>query len=185
MSAWLIIVVVALVAIAIVAAVIIRKRGERKQKILEITCGVDLLAHWTYSFAEWKAVAEEFSWGQTGGAGEVYISATAIYLKSGSQERLIDLASDGKVVTYAAHRGAEGSPLKIRVRWKVVKRYEDRPDEIDYFKEDYRVPVPAGKTAEAQSVAEFFTARLEENLAAYTDLVPDDEPISLFGKDSF
>src|SRR6185503_20779485 len=117
--------------------------------------------------------------------GEVYISATAIYFKSGSNERLIDLAADGKVVTYAAYRATEGSPLKIRVRWKVIRRYEDRPDEIKYFKEDYRIPVPLRNAADAPRGPAFFTARHDENLEAYTDLVPVDDPISLFGKDSF
>jgi len=186
MPVWLIHLAITLLAVAVVVAILFRKRRERRQKIVEITCGVDLLAQWTYTPDEWAAVAEEFSWGQSHREpGEVYISATAIYFKSGSNERLIDLAADGKVVTYAAHRATEGSPLKIRVRWKVIRRYEDRPDEIKYFKEDYRIPVPLRNAADAQRVAEFFTARLEANLEAYTDLVPDDDPISLFGKDSF
>jgi len=65
--------------------------------------------------------------------------------KDDSQDRLIDLSNDGKVVTYASYRGADSSsPLKLRVRWRVVIRYEDRPDEVKYFKEDYRIPVPFG-----------------------------------------
>jgi hypothetical protein len=45
--------------------------------------------------------------------------------------------------------------------------------------------VPIRNRDDAARVAAFFTAQLENNLAAYTAVVPDDEPISLFGKDSF
>ena len=106
-------------------------------------------------------------------------------MKSDSGDRLIELGGDGKVVTYAAYRGEEGSPLKLRVRWRIVRRYQDRGDEVKYFKEDHRIPVPLKYKEEAQRVADFFTAKLEANLNAYTAVVPDDEPISLFGKDSF
>jgi len=45
--------------------------------------------------------------------------------------------------------------------------------------------VPLREKDTAQKVVDFFTARLQNNLDAYTAVVPDDEPISLFGKDSF
>jgi hypothetical protein len=45
--------------------------------------------------------------------------------------------------------------------------------------------VPIRNRDDAARVAAFFTARIENNLDAYTAVVPDDEPISLFGKDSF
>jgi hypothetical protein len=186
MSLLLIIIAVLLFVVAIFGVLFFKNRGERRLKIIEITEGPDLLAHWTYSPSEWETVAEEFPWAKTKGAGgDVYITPTAIYIKSGSKDRLIDLVNDGKVVTHASHRGTEGSPLKIRVRWKIIKRYDDRPDEIKYYKEDYRIPVPPKNVEEAQRVAQFFTERLEANLDAYTAVVPDDEPISLFGKDPF
>ena len=128
---------------------------------------------------------DEYTWVRSkGGIGECLISPTAICVKNDSQERLIDLSSDGKVVTYASYRGADsGSPLKLRVRWKVVKEYQNGSREVKYHKEDYRIPVPIRNRDDAARVAEFFTARLESNLNAYTNVVPDDEPISLFGKD--
>ena len=137
---------------------------------------------------EWRrAVEEEYTWIRNrDGVGHCYISPSGIYVRNDSQDRLFDLSSGGKVVTHASYRGADGSsPLKLRVRWKVVKRYDDRPDETKYFKEDYRIPVPIRNRDDAARVAAFFTARLENNIAAYTAVVSDDEPISLFGKDSF
>ena len=77
------------------------------------------------------------------------------------------------------------SPLKLRLRWKVVRQDTDGRSEVKYYKEDLRIPVPLAHYEEAKRVADFFTARIENNLEAYTALVPDDEPISLFGKDSF
>jgi hypothetical protein len=186
MSLLLLSLAIFLLGVAIVVGYLFKRRGERRLKIIEITEGPDLLAHWTYSPSEWETVGEEFSWAKTKGTGgDVYITPTAIYMKSGSKDRLIDLVNDGKVVTHASHRGTEESPLKIRVRWKIIRRSDDRPDEIKYYKEDYRIPVPLKNVAEAQHVAQFFTERLEANLDAYTAVVPDDEPISLFGKDSF
>jgi hypothetical protein len=64
--------------------------GERK--ISEILSGIDLLAHWTYTPDEWeKAVAEEFTWARKDTIGDVYISPNAIYVKSGSGDRLFAL----------------------------------------------------------------------------------------------
>jgi hypothetical protein len=118
--------------------------------------------------------------------GHCYISPSSIYIKNDSQDRLIDLNNDGKVVTHASYRGADGSsPLKLRVRCRVVTTDENGNEQIKYFKEDYRIPVPIRNRNDAARVADFFTAKLENNLAAYTAVVPDDEPISLFGKDSF
>jgi len=177
----------ALLAVAILGFYLYIKRRKRREKISEMLCGTDLLAHWIYKPDEWqRAVEEEFTWAKSkGDEGHVYISPTGICVKSDSGDRLIELGGEGKVVTYAAYRGEEGSPLKLRVRWKIVKRYQDRSDEVKYFKEDYRIPVPLKHKEEAQRVADFFTAKLEANLNAYAAVVPDDEPISLFGKDSF
>jgi hypothetical protein len=181
----LVIIAIAVLVAAALGGYLFVKRRERREKIAAITSGADLLARWSYTPNEWEPVADEFSLGRSAGAGEVYISPAQIYIKGESKERLIDLASDGRVVTFASYRGAEGNPLKIRVRWKVTRRYEDRPDEVKYYKEDYRIPVPAKYADEAQQVAGFFTQRLEANLDAYTAVVSDDDPISLFGKDSF
>ncbi len=147
----------------------------------------NLLAHWTYAPHEWRqAVEEEFTWSSSkDSSGEIYISPTRVYVKSHSRDRLIDLAGGGKVVTHASFSGIEGIPLKLRVRWKVVRRDPDRGTEVKYYKEDYRFPVPASAKEAAAKVANYFNARLENNLEAYTAVVPEDQPISLFGKDEF
>jgi len=54
-----------------------------------------------------------------------------------------------------------------------------------YYKEDYRIPVPFRERAGAEKVAEWFSARCEKNLDAYSDVVGADEAISIFGDDSF
>jgi len=187
MSDFPLILVAALLLVTIAGGYLYIRRRRRRAKIAEILSGENVLAHWTYAPDDWKrAVEEEFTWAKSKDTiGHVYISPTTVYIKSDSGDRLIDLAGDGKVVTHASYRGTEGSPLKIRVRWKIIKRYQDKPDEVKYFKEDYRIPVPLRYSEEAQRVAAFFTARLQDNLAAYTNVVPEDEPISLFGKDSF
>ena len=144
------------------------------------------LAVWTYTPEEWRrAVEDEFSWARSdGSSAQIRICETGIYLKTDSQSHLIELASGPKVVTFAGYRGTEGSPLRLRVRWKIV-RHRRGGDEVKYYKEDYRIPVPLREKDAAQKVVDFFTARLQNNLDAYTAVVPDDEPISLFGKDSF
>lgn len=188
MFALFVILILVLLGVAILGSFLYARRRKRKARIAEMLSGDSLLAAWTYDADEWRrAVEEEFIWIRTkDGVGHCYISPSGIYVRNDSQDRLFDLSSGGKVVTHASYRGADGSsPLKLRVRWKVVKRYDDRPDETKYFKEDYRIPVPIRNRDDAARVAAFFTARLENNLAAYTAVVSDDEPISLFGKDSF
>lgn len=178
--------VVLLLGVVILGSYLYVKR--RKQEgISAILSDPNLLAQWTYTPDEWqRAVAEEFTWAKSkGDTGQIYISPNAFYVKSDSGDRLTELGGNGKVVTYAYYRGAEGSPLKLRVRWKIVRQRTDGPDEVKYFKEDYRIPVPLKDEEQARRVADYFTAQLENNLNAYTAVVPDDEPISLFGKDSF
>ena len=164
-------------------------RRKRKARIAEMLSGTNLLAAWTYDPDEWRqAVEEEYTWirNKDGGVGHCYISPSGIYIKNDSQDRLIDLSGNGKVVTHASYRGADrSSPLKLRVRWRVVTTDKNGNEQIKYFKEDYRIPVPIRNRDDAARVADFFIAKLENNLAAYTAVVPDDEPISLFGKDSF
>jgi hypothetical protein len=188
MSNSLLISVLVLLIVAGVAAFLYARWRKRKARIAEMLSGEDLLAAWTYDPDEWRqAVEEEFTWVRNkDGGGHCYISPNAIYVKTDSQDRLIDLTGNGKVVTHASYRGADGSsPLKLRVRWKVVTERQGQPDEVKYYKEDYRIPVPIRNRDDAARVAAFFTDRLEKNLAAYTNLISDDEPISLFGDDSF
>lgn len=188
MNVSVLIPLVVLLIVAIVGVYLYLKRRKRREKVSDVLSGANLIAHWSYTPREWQeAVAEEFDWAKNkGGIGHVYISSSAIYVKSDSGDRLIELSGNGKVVTFVSYRGAEGSLLKFRVRWKVVvEYYADLPDEVKYFKEDYRIPVPLKYEEEARRVADFFTAQLEANLDAYTYVMPDDEPISLFGKDSF
>ena len=162
------------------------RRRVRAKEIAAVLNDPNPLAVWTYTPEEWRrAVEDEFSWARSdGSSAQIRICETGIYLKTDSQSHLIELASGPKVVTFAGYRGTEGSPLKLRVRWKIVRRRKGG-DEVKYYKEDYRIPVPLREKDAAQKVVDFFTARLQNNLDAYTAVVPDDEPISLFGKDSF
>lgn len=187
MSEFLLISSVVLLVAIVVGGYVYFRRRKRKARIALLTDGVDLLAQWAYTPAEWsKAVVEEFTWASSKDTGaRVYISPTAVYVKAYNRDHLIDLAEKGKVVTHASYRGTDDSPLKLRVRWKVVTRDQDGRRQVKYYKEDYRIPVPPGAKKAAQQVAEFFTAQIEKNLDAYTELVGEDEPISLFGKDSF
>ncbi len=163
------------------------RRRQKAHAVDEILNDPNPIASWTYTPQEWhQAVSDEFSWASAhGGSAQIRICQSGLYVWSDSHSRVYELESGGKVVTFAGYVGTEGSPLKLRVRWKRVTRYDDRPDEIKYFKEDYRIPVPLREKESALRVVEFFQTRLENNLNAYTAVVPDDEPISLFGKDSF
>jgi hypothetical protein len=188
MNMFMFLLISVLLAVGFAGSFLYAWRRKRKAKIAEMLSGDDLLAAWTYDPDEWRrAVEDEYTWIRNReGVGQCYISPSAIYIKNDFQDRLIDLSDNGKVVTHASYRGADSSsPLKLRVRWRVVKQYADKPDEVKYFKEDYRIPVPIRNRDDAARVASFFTTRLENNLAAYTAVVPDDEPISLFGNDSF
>jgi hypothetical protein len=177
---------VVVLGLACVGAYVYCRREKRKRRIALLTDGVDLLAHWTYSPVEWRrAVEEEFSWASSKDhVGQVYISPASVYVKA-DRDHLIDLSENGKVVTHASYRGEADSPLKLRVRWRIVTYNPDGPDQIKYYKEDYRIPVPPSAKEAARKVADFFTTQLENNLEAYTAVVSDDESISLFGKDSF
>lgn len=163
------------------------RRRQQAHAAAEILNDPNPIATWTYTPQEWQqAVSDEFSWAKSdGGSAQIRICQVGFYVWSDSQSHVYELETGGKVVTFAGYLGSEGSPLKLRVRWKRVTRYEDRPDEVKYFKEDYRIPVPLREKDAALKVVEFFQGRLENNLNAYTAVVPDDEPISLFGKDSF
>ncbi|HKQ50963.1 MAG TPA: hypothetical protein VJT74_01250 [Pyrinomonadaceae bacterium] len=181
----------AILAVLLAAIVVWRhvesRRRARMEDIAGMISGRNLLAQWPYTPEEWRQAAEdEFDWVRNrDGKGHVYVSPGAIYILGESDEHYIDLTADGRVVTHASCRPSHMSPLKLRLRWKVVRRDDEGRSEVKYYKEDLRIPVPLAYHAEAQRVADFFTAQIENNLEAYTALVPDDEPISLFGKDSF
>src|ERR1700730_8177709 len=118
------IILLALLVAAAVGVYLYVQRRKRGTMIAGMVSGANLLAHWTYTPAEWRrAVEEEFTWASNKDhAGEVFISPTALYVRAERRDRLIHLADKGKVVTHASYRGAEDSPLKLRVRWKVVTR---------------------------------------------------------------
>jgi hypothetical protein len=178
--------IVLLLAVAAGLGYFFYLRRARSKEIAAILDDPNPLAVWTYTPEEWRrAVEDEFSWARSdGSSAQIRICESGIYLKTDAQSHLIELATGPKVVTFAGYRGTEGSPLKLRVRWKIVRRRKGG-DEVKYYKEDYRIPVPLREKDAAQKAVDFFTARLQNNLDAYTAVVPDDEPISLFGTDSF
>jgi hypothetical protein len=145
------------------------------------------IATWTYTPAEWQqAVADEFSWARADGASaQIRICQSGIYVWSDSHSHVYDLEAGGKFVTFAGYPGAEGNPLKLRVRWREITQDRDGDEEIRYYKEDYRIPVPLREKEAALRVVDFFKTQLESHMDWYTAVLPDDEPISLFGKDSF
>lgn len=174
-------------AIAVGVAYWYFKRRRQDQAAAEILNDRNPLASWTYTTDEWRqAVADEFTWGRAGGeSAQIRICLSGIYVWSHSRSRVYELETGGKVVTFAGYTGVEGIPLKLRVRWKIVTHDENGYPQTNYYKDDIRIPVPPREKASALRVVEFFKARLENNPAAYTAVLPDDEPISLFGKDSF
>ena len=180
-------VIIAIVALAAVGVYLYYRRARRRKVINDILCDVNPLAVWTYSPEEWRrAVEEELSWGRADdGSVQVRISRFGIYFKTRSREHLLPLADGTKIVTFAGYGGAEGNPLKLRMRWRKITRDQYNREQIKYYKEDYRIPVPLREQAAAQNVVNYFTKWLEDNPRFYTQMVPDDEPISLFAKDSF
>jgi hypothetical protein len=163
------------------------RRRRKANAVAAILNDPNPIATWTYTPAEWQqAVADEFSWAKADGASaQIRICQSGIYVWSDSDSHVYELETEGKIVTFAGYLPTEGSRLKLRIRWRVVTQDEHQNDRIKYHKEDYRIPVPLREKEAAVRVVEFFTARLENNLNAYTAVVPEDEPISLFGKDSF
>lgn len=162
-----------------------RKRRQRKA-IDDILFDVNPLGEWTYSPDEWSKAVEELSWGSADdGATQIRISRTGIYFKNNRREHLIPLNNGTRVVTFAGYLGSENTPLKLRTRWRVVNTDQYGREEIKYHKEDFRIPVPPREKDAAENVVGYFTKWIEDNMRFYTQMVPDDEPISLFGKDSF
>lgn len=136
---------------------------------------------------EWQqAVRDEFTWGKSdGGSAQIRICQSGFYVWSDSHSRVYELEAGGKFVTFAGYLGVEGNPLKLRVRWRTITHDRNGNEEIHYYKEDYRIPVPVREKEAAMKIVDFFTTRLDNHLDWYTALLPDDEPISLFGKDGF
>ena len=169
------------------AGYLIYRRRRQRKAIDDILYDVNPLAEWTYSPDEWrKAVAEELSWGDPNdGATLIRICRSGIYFKNPSREHLIPLNNGTRVVTFAGYLGGENTPLKLRTRWREVTEDQYGREEIKYHKEDFRVPVPPRENEAAENVVSYFTKWIEDNMRFYTQMVPDDEPISLFGKDSF
>jgi len=128
----------------------------------------------------------EFSWASAdGGSAQIRICLSGIYVWSDSHSHVYDLETGGRFVTFAGYLGAQGSLLKLRVRWREITQDRNGNQEIHYYKEDFRIPVPLREKDAAFGVVDFFETRLENHLDWYTALLPDDEPISLFGKDGF
>ncbi len=177
----------ALIALAAGGGFFYLRRARHRKVINDILFDVNPLAVWTYSTEEWRsAVEQEFSWGDADdGPVQIRISRFGIYFKGRSREHLLLLADGTRIVTFAGYGGAEGNPLKLRTHWKVTTRDEYSNERIKYYKEDYRIPVPLREHAAAENVVNYFTKWLEDNPGFYTEMLPDDEPISLFGKDGF
>jgi hypothetical protein len=163
------------------------RRRRQDHAAAEILNDPNPLASWTYTADDWRrAVADEFAWGRADDvSAQVRFCQSGIYVWAASRSRVYELETGSKVVTWADYAGVEGVPLKLRVRWKTVTHDENGYPQTNYYKEDIRIPIPSREKESALRVVEFFKTRLENNPAAYTAVLPDDEPISLFGKDSF
>ena len=159
-------------------------RRQHKRKAAAIVSSPKLLARWQYAPDEWTAaVAEEFTWVKHADKpGQVFISPDAIYVATGREERVINLSGKGKFVTHASYRGVDVSPLKIRVRWKVMSQRNDDPK--DYRTEDHRIPVPRGAKEDANRVVQFFVTQAEQNPHRVTAVTSPDAAMSIFGKDA-
>lgn len=163
------------------------RRRRQAQEAAAILNDPNPLATWTYNPTEWQqAVTDEFSWARSdGGSAQIRICLSGIYVWSDSYSHVYELETSGKFVTFAGYIDAEGSALKLRVRWRRITYDRNGREEIHYYKEDYRIPVPLREKDAALRVVDFFQTRLENHLDWYTAVIPEDEPISLFGKDSF
>ena len=187
MSLLYLIVIGLLLAIIAAAGYWYFKRRRQASLAADIVNDPNPVASWTYTPQEWQqAVTDEFSWASARGASaQARVSQRGVYVWSDSDSRVYELETGPKVVTFAGYLGIEGSPLKLRVRWKIVSYDREGNRQVHYYKNDYRIPVPLREKGAVLKVVEFFKTRLENNLDAYTAVIPDDEPISLFGKDSF
>jgi hypothetical protein len=188
MNSYYFIAVMLLVAALVAGGYYFLLARKRKSEIADILNDPNPLAARTYTPQEWQqAVSDEFSWGRSeGNSAQIRICASGIYVSDGTKHHLFELETGIKMVTFAGYPAIEGSPLKLRVRWRIVSHNrDDYSDQTKYYKEDIRIPVPLREKDAALRVVDYFTKRLEQNMDVYTTLIPDDEPISVFGKDSF
>ncbi len=164
-----------------------QRRQRQRKAIDDILFDVTPLAVWTYSPEEWRqAVDDELSWGRVDdGPTDIRICRSSVYFKNQAREHLLPLADGTRIVTFAGYLGGEGTPLKLRTRWRVITQDQNGNEQIHYHKEDFRIPVPVREKDAALKVVDYFTKWLDDHMQFYTKMVPEDDPISVFGKDSF
>jgi len=146
------------------------------------------LAVWTYAPAEWQqAVADEFNWGRArGNSAQIKICQLGYLVDDGSHARLFELETSTRVVTFAGYIPIEGGLLKLRVRQRIgINDKHHYRNDVKYYKDDYCIPVPLREREQAQKVVDFFMTKLQHNLEKYSQLLADDQSLSLFGNDSF
>jgi hypothetical protein len=163
------------------------RRQRQRKAIDDILFDVTPLAVWTYAPEEWRqAVTDELTWGRVDdGPTDIRICRSGVYFKNQSREHLMPLADGTRIVTFAGYLDGEGLPLKLRTRWRVITHDRNGYEQIHYHKEDFRIPVPLREKDAALNVVNYFTRWLEDHERFYAEMIPDDEPISVFGKDSF
>ena len=174
-------------AVVVLAGLFFLTRVWNSQLAKKIARDPHPLAVWTYTPEEWQqAVADEFTWARArGNSATIKICQLGFLVDDGSRARLYDLETSTRLVTFAGYVPIEGGLLKLRVRQKIELGNQNDPNETKYYKDDYRIPVPLREQEEAQKVVDFFMSKMQNNLDAYTDLIADNESISLFGNDSF
>ena len=164
-----------------------QRRQRQRKAIDDILFDVSPLAVWTYSTEEWRqAVSDQLSWGRVDdGPTDIRICRSGIYFKNRLREHLMPLADGLRIVTFAGYAGGEGMPLKLRTRWTVTTEDQNGNRKIHYHKEDFRIPVPMREKDAAINVVIYFTRWLEDHERFYAELIPEDDPISITGNDSF
>ena len=183
----LILVAIVVIVLLAVGGVYLYQRRQRQRKAIDdILFDVSPLAVWTYSPEEWRqAVGDELSWGRVDdGPTDIRICRTGVYFKNQKREHLMPLQDGTRIVTFAGYLG-EGLPLKLRTRWRVITQDQNGNEQIHYHKEDFRIPVPPGQKDAAQNVVIYFTMWLEDHERFYAEMIPEEDPISIFGNDSF
>jgi hypothetical protein len=164
---------------------LIRRDPWRKRKISAILAGKNTLANWKYTPEEWQEYTGMAFFDRIKRQdipGEAYITPTAIYVTNGYDQFFRDLEESGKVVTRCSFDGKSPAVLHIRVRW-AVKNVKNEND-VKYFKDDIRIPVPNSAAEQANRVVQYFTAQAEGQGSAIQAVTPDDA-VSLFGGDKF
>ena len=159
---------------------------QRKNGMRDILLGKDVLARWTYSPEEWRTLAAgEFEWVRhVETPGQIYISPYAILIYNGRDRFFADLQSNGALVTKAVVRGTNPPVFKLRTRWKQTV-YSNSGKKVNYFSNDFHVPVPSGREEEAARLVEYFDAQAEKNADAIQDVMPEEGGLSILGKEPF